>query len=99
MNKIHSQPLKRILQGKDSKFSNQFDVIYNLFLNRPLTMKEVSVLCNIDRANVCWHIRKMKQENLIVSLGKTYCSITQYKALRWTTNKKLFPINNQLSLF
>ena len=64
MKNNHSQPLKRTLQGKGSKFSNQFDVIYNLFLDKPLTMKEVSVLCNIDRANVCWHIRKMKQEKL-----------------------------------
>lgn len=95
----HPQPLKRISQSKVNHFSNQFDVIYNLFLKNPMTMKEASVLCNIDRANVCWHIRKMKQEKLIVSLGKTYCSITQYKALRWTTNRKLFPINNQLTLF
>ncbi len=87
------------LQSKDSHFQSQFKETFEGFFKQPLTMKELSVLYGIDRANICRYCRIMRNNGTIAIFKKAYCSITKHLANKYTTNPELFPNNLQGKLF
>jgi hypothetical protein len=60
------------------------------------TMKQVSVKTNIDRANVCRFIGRMKRSNSIYLVRKGICPITKDIAGFYTTNYNLYLTNKGL---
>ena len=86
-------------QGKDKHFQNQFKITYDSFFSQPLTMKELSVLTGIDRANICRYVRLMRRAGIIKIFSKGFCRITKHLANRYTTNPDLFPFDQQLKIF
>lgn len=96
---LHPQLDYSLKQDKDSKFSGQILQVFDAFFKQPLTMKELSVLTGIDRANVCWYCRLFRAAGLISIYQKGYCTITKHRANRYTTNPELFPVSSQLKLF
>jgi hypothetical protein len=84
---------------KNNDFQYQFKIVSDAFFKQPQTMKELSVKTNIDRANICWYCRKLRQHNEIAVVKKVYCSITKHLVNQYTTNPALFPISSQLNMF
>ena len=54
------------------------------------TMKQISVKTEIDRANVCRFVSKMKRYNSIYLVRKGICPITKDIAGFYTTNFDLY---------
>lgn len=75
---------------KDKHFQAQFSRIYNGFF-QPKTMKELSIITGIDRANICRYVRTMRKAGTIAVVRKRYCSITKHLAGVYTTDPKLIP--------
>ena len=86
-------------QCEDSNFEGQLQRTIKGFMNSPCTMKELSVVTGIDRANLCRYVRHLRLKGEIVVYKKVYCSITRHRANAHTTNPKLFPKTIQLTLF
>lgn len=86
-------------KAKDKHFRDQFTMVYEGFFKEPQTMKQLSERINIDRANICWYCRDLRESNRIAPYKKGRCPITKHTATYWTTNPELFPQDPQLSLF
>ncbi|HLO55654.1 MAG TPA: hypothetical protein VK169_15280 [Saprospiraceae bacterium] len=84
---------------KDSRLQAQFQIVFNGFLKSPYTMKELSIITGIDRANICRYVRILRLAGKIAVYKKGYCSITKHKANLYTTNPKFMTISKQLKLF
>jgi hypothetical protein len=84
---------------KDTRFQAQFQIVFNGFLISPCTMKELSVITGIDRANICRYVRILRIAGKIAIHKKVFCSITRHKANSYTTNPELMPVSKQLKLF
>ena len=70
---------------------------FKKWFNRGIfTMKQVSVKTEIDRANVCRFISKMKRSNSIYLVRKGICPITKDIAGFYTTNYNLYLTNKGL---
>ena len=64
---------------------------FKKWFNRGIfTMKQVSVKTEIDRANVCRFVGKMKRSNNIYLVRKSICPITKDIAGFYTTNYNLY---------
>jgi RNA:NAD 2'-phosphotransferase (TPT1/KptA family) len=64
---------------------------FQKWFNRGIfTMKQVSVKTDIDRANVCRFISKMKRSNSIYLVRRGICPITKDVAGFYTTNYNLY---------
>ncbi len=96
---LHPQLVYPLKQDKDSKKLTQFRQTYEGFFKQPVTMKELSVITGIDRANICRYCRLLRAAGSIAIYKKGYCTITKHLANRYTTNPELFPISSQLKLF
>ncbi len=86
-------------QYKDKKYLDQFQKVFNEYLKQPMTMKMVSVNCNIDRANICWYNRDLRRLGRIKAVRKAICPITRHQAFYWTANPDFFPKSSQLNIF
>jgi|688.fasta_scaffold475311_2 hypothetical protein len=88
-------------QGKDRHFQDQFNEVYKGFFEQPQSMKMLSVRLNIDRANICWYCRDLRQNDKINIAKKGVCKITKRVVNFYTTNPEFFPKskNNQLTIF
>lgn len=86
-------------QHEDKVIQLQFNKVFNEFFKQPFTMKMVSVQTQIDRANICWYCRNLRKNKRIAAVKKGICPVTKHRAIYWTTNPNLFPINPQLNLF
>lgn len=75
-----------------SKRADQLSVIYEAFLNRPMTMKEADVSTGIMRENICRYVSKLMKQGKIALIKKRYCSITNHWAGEYTTDPEKFPI-------
>ncbi len=95
------QPLKTTsnVAINDSRLQAQFQIVFNGFLKSPCTMKELSIITGIDRANICRYVRILRLAGKIAIYKKVYCSITKHKANSYTTNPELMPVSKQLKLF
>ncbi len=70
---------------------------FQKWFNRGIfTMKQVSVKTEIDRANVCRFISKMKRSNSIYLVRRGICPITKDVAGFYTTNYNLYLTNKGL---
>ena len=70
---------------------------FKKWFNRGIfTMKQVSVKTEIDRANVCRFVGKMKRSNSVYLVRKGICPITKDIAGFYTTNYNLYLTNKGL---
>lgn len=72
-------------------FSFQKDKVFKAFLDKPRTMLMVAHNIGLERANVCWLVGMLKDENAIALREKKLCEISKHRAGYYTTNKNLFP--------
>jgi hypothetical protein len=88
-------------QNKDNHFVNQYQIVYQSFLERPKTMLQVFIETGILRANICRYIADMEDKGLIQVIRKGYCPYTHFMAGFYSTDKALFNKSNvqQLNLF
>jgi hypothetical protein len=86
-------------QGKDTDLKDQFTKVYKGFFEQPQSMKMLSIRLNIDRANICWFCRDLRQNNQIEIAKKGVCRITKRVVNFYTTNPDLFLKSNQLKMF
>lgn len=80
-------------------YNNQLQVTFDAFHEEPLTMLQVSKRTGILRANICWYIKHMKEQNKIALVRKGYCPHTRHPAGFYTTNPDLMPEKSQYELF
>lgn len=91
---ITRQDFKQVKYTKNNSFKSQQQKVYESFLERPKTMKEVSIETDIDRSYICRYIAHLRNDNKIRFLQKRFCKITNYIAGEYTTNPELFPKQN-----
>ncbi len=76
---------------KNLSFNEQFKRLDFKFFQGCYTMKQVSILTKIDRANICRYISKRKKTNSIYLVKYGICPITKHSGVGfYTTNKELF---------
>lgn len=86
-------------QSKDTNFIDQFNKVFAGFFSEPQSMKMLSIKLKIDRSNICWYCRKLRECKQIGIAKKGICRITKRIVNYYTTNLELIPMSNQLSLF
>lgn len=70
---------------------------FQKWFNRGIfTMKQVSIKTDVDRANICRFVGKMKRRNNIYLVRKGICPITKDIAGFYTTNYNLYLTNKGL---
>lgn len=78
----------------------QTNTVFNAFFECPKTMMEVAVETSIDRGNICWYIKLLKERNKIQVIGYRKCKITNCDSVgEYSTNPEFFVVLNQLELF
>lgn len=82
-----------------NKDKEQFKKVNKGFFEQPQSMKMLSVKLKIDRANICWFCRDLRQQNKIGIAKKGICKITKRVVNFYTTDPDLFPQSNQLKMF
>lgn len=87
------------VQSEVSDFNTQYRLVYQALYRKPKTMKMVEVETGVDRAYICWHVKKMREENKIAVVEYRLCAITKYRAGYLTTDPERFPVSSQLELF
>jgi hypothetical protein len=96
----HSLEIDHFYKAKDTKFDDQLTIIYQAFLERPMTMKEADVQTGIMRENICRYVGALLQSGRIAIRKRRRCSITGYPNVKeYTADPDLFPSSNQLKLF
>jgi hypothetical protein len=98
-NKSNSRKSFEKGQGKDKDFKDQFNKVYKGFFEQPQSMKMLSEKLKIDRANICWFCRDLRQSNKIEIAKKGICKISKRVVNFYTTNPDLFFKSNQLKMF
>ena len=63
------------------------------------TMKMLSILVNVDRANICRFVAELRKYNHIFLVKRGLCKVTNCMAGYYTTNTEFAPIDNQTKLF
>lgn len=67
--------------GKDNIFSGSQEFrIYRAFTRSPKTMLMVAHQTNIERANICRYIAKLKKSNQIQFVGFGLCEVSKVRA-------------------
>ena len=70
---------------------------FQKWFNRGIfTMKQVSIKTDVDRANICRFVGKMKRSNSIYLVRRGICPITKDIAGFYTTNYNLYLTNKGL---
>jgi hypothetical protein len=76
---------------KNLSFDEQFKRLDFNFSQGCFTMKQVSILTKIDRANICRYISKRRKTKSIYLVKYGICPITKHSGVGfYTTNKELF---------
>lgn len=85
----------------NDEMRTQYEVIYHVFKERPMTMLDASFETGILRANICRYVKSMKEKGLIQILFKAHDRRTKCLARYYTTDKNLFnrADERQLTLF
>jgi predicted transcriptional regulator len=94
--KQHQSP--QFSDNEGNQFQRQIQRVYNLLKTTSATRKEISVLLDIDRANICWHVDNLKDNFRLWIVRKRKCSITGYTAEELTCNPELKPEDHQLKM-
>jgi len=87
-------------QHKDTKLY-QFQQTQVAFFSLPATMMQVAKAVGIDRANVCWYVRELRNAGAIWLIRKGTCPITRWDGVGfYSTNPKYAEgLPQQLKLF
>lgn len=89
---------KRQSEGK--QIEPQMKRVFEAFFNQPKTMLMVEVETKISRSHVCRYVSTLKKNQNIEIVRIGVCPISKHgRVQHLTTNPKLFPSSNQLSLF
>ena len=78
---------------------NQLQSTFEALQGKPKTMLEVARLLNIERANVCRYVSRLRKLSKIAVTKKDRCSITRHRAGYLTSDPKKFPPLIQLDIF
>ena len=81
------------------KSKTQLIRVYNSLLEKPKTMKMVDVDIGIERAYICWAVKKLREQGRLQVFETKLCEITKHSAGYLTTDSELFKKSNQYSLF
>ncbi len=87
------------MSNTGNKEKDQLKKVFKGFFEQPQSMKMLSVKLKIDRANICWFCRDLRQQDKIGIAKKGICKITKHMVNYYTTNPDLFPQSNQLKMF
>ncbi|ASV77961.1 hypothetical protein M2T70_04735 [Elizabethkingia anophelis] len=79
--------------------NQQEQAVFDAFLQKPMTMKEVDIQTGIMRENICRYVKNLRNTGRIAILRQRICKITKHKANEYTTDPKLFPKPQQPTLF
>ena len=77
----------------------QFRKVFRTWESGVFTMKMVSVMTEIDRANICWIVDELRQSNRIYFVKTGKCKVTKSKAGYYSTNPEFKPFDNQYRMF
>jgi hypothetical protein len=87
-------------RDKDKQFRDQFQTVYQSLLVQPKTMLQVSRETNIERANICWYVRDMREHDQVAVIKHGICPVSRHRAGFLTTDPNLFPLQSvQPTLF
>lgn len=81
-----------------NKRIDQFNQTFKVFESEPLTMLQAARLLNIERANICRYVSKLRKAGKIAVTKKGRCPITHHEAGFLTTDPKKFPPPIQLQI-
>ncbi len=76
----------------DKTYHPQLKKVSKELKREPQTMLEVSVKTGILRANICRHIRTLRDLKQVAVMKVGKCPISGYQAKFYTTDRNLFPI-------
>ena len=100
MSTTNTQSLKDCQRAKDTKLTDQLEIVLQAFKKKPMTMKEADFYTGVMRENICWYVRTLLNEGKIAFLRKRRCKVTGYPSVKeFTGNPELFPKSNQLKIF
>lgn len=94
MTRQRYSPQKEHDKGKH--FLSQKRRVFEAFLRSPATMKMVSDITGIDRANICWFVKQFQQAGTIRLIHDAKCKITGAYAGYY---QAISAYNPQLQLF
>lgn len=77
--------------SKDSNYSDELHRTYLAFQEKPKTMLQVAKQLNIERASICWYVKKLKESNKIAIHRKGICPISKHRAGFLTTDPNKYP--------
>jgi len=79
--------------------NTHLDLVYSSLLDKPKTMKMVEEDTGIDRAYICWAVKKLREQNKLEVFEIKLCKITKHRAGYLTVDKRLFKDVTQYSFF
>ncbi|WP_034917821.1 hypothetical protein [Gillisia sp. CAL575] len=100
MSTTNTQSLITFHRNKDRQFKVQLAKVYQAFIDKPMTMKEVDVYTGVMRENICRYVDDLIEQGRIAIIRKRKCTVTGYPYVNeYTGNPELFPKSNQLKMF
>ena len=100
MESTNSQSLNKFQQAKDKNFQAQLNKVYQAFMEKPRTMKEVDICTGVMRENVCRYVNTLLSQKRIAVRRKRKCNVTGYPYVNeYTGDPALFPKTDQLQMF
>ena len=78
------------------KFTDDLCKTYQALLKEPKTMLQVAKQLNIERASICWYVKKLRDSNKIAVYRKGLCPISLNRAGFLTTDPNKFPKKSSL---
>lgn len=91
-----------MIDNKDklNKSDYQLSRIRKLLKEKPYSMRELSVLLDEERSNICWYMRDLRKRNEVQVHHKGTCSTTKQLVNYYTCDTNLFKTDSQqLNLF
>lgn len=87
-------------QTKGKQFESQIKRVFESFFKHPKTMLMVEAETAISRSSICRRVAQLRKNNSIEIVRVGVCPISKHPRVQHlTTNPKLFPQSDQLTLF
>lgn len=96
-NNKHQSP--QFSDNEGNHYQRQIQRVYDFLLTTSATRKEISVILDIDRANICWHVDNLKDNFRLWIVRKRKCYITGYTVEELTCNPEFKTDDHQLKMF
>ena len=87
------------MEPQDSKSLNQVETIFSFLQVNVATASMVSAATGVPQKNICLYKRDLEKSGKLAEVKKGPCQVTKFKAWYLTCDKKLFPVQKQLTLF